>query len=121
MAIGANDTRFRELVARNLLENVQNTRVEQKASSSASLLNLFSLYSMGSPIIDSVTSVIPRFDASLNLLLHVSFGTELGYSVELTSTHNSLCGPAALWEKKEVRDTLALPAKFSFEEGAITL
>ena len=37
---------------------------------------------MGTPIIDSVTSVIPRFDASLNLLLHVSFGTELGYSVE---------------------------------------
>jgi len=76
---------------------------------------------MGSPIIDSVTSVIPRFDASLNLLLHVSFGTELGYSVELTSTHTSLCGPAALWKKIEVRDTLALPAKFSFEEGAITL
>jgi len=35
----------------------------------------------------------------------------LSRGIHLTSTHNSLYGPAARKKKKEARDTLALPAK----------
>ena len=33
------------------------------------------------------------------------------YLIDLTSTQDSICGPAARKKKKEARDTLALPAE----------
>ncbi len=52
--------------------------------------------------------------SSLPLRLQIQNSTSYGglsRGVYLTSPHHSICGPAARWEKKEARDTLALPAK----------